>query len=95
MAGTELDARAPTGRLLLTMLAAIAEFERALMLERQREGIAKAKADGKYRGRAPTARRQADMVRGSGREGLKPVDIASRLGISRSSVYAILADAPN
>lgn len=92
MGGTELDTRAPTGRLLLTMLAAIAEFERALMLERQREGIAKAKADGKYRGRAPTARRQAEMVRGLKAEGLRPLDIAARLGISRSSVYAVLAD---
>lgn len=92
MGGTELDTRAPTGRLLLTMLAAIAEFERALMLERQREGIAKAKADGKYRGRAPTARRQADMIRGLKAEGLKPVEIAARLGISRSSVYSMLAE---
>jgi DNA invertase Pin-like site-specific DNA recombinase len=91
MGGTELDTRAPTGRLLLTMLAAIAEFERALMLERQREGIAKAKADGKYRGRAPTARRQAEVVRSLKADGLKPVEIASRLGISRSSVYALLA----
>jgi DNA invertase Pin-like site-specific DNA recombinase len=90
MGGTELDTRAPTGRLLLTMLAAIAEFERALMLERQREGIAKAKADGKYRGRAPTARRQVDVVRDLKAEGLRPVDIAARLKISRSSVYAML-----
>ena len=90
MGGTELDTRAPTGRLLLTMLAAIAEFERALMLERQREGIAKAKMEGKYRGRAPTARRQADTARRLKAEGLKPVEIASRLGISRSSVYAML-----
>jgi DNA invertase Pin-like site-specific DNA recombinase len=75
------------------MLAAIAEFERALMLERQREGIAKAKAEGRYKGRAPTARRQNDAVRGLKADGLKPVEIAARLGISRSSVYAMLADA--
>lgn len=91
MGGTELDTRAPTGRLLLTMLAAIAEFERSLMLERQREGIAKAKAEGRYKGRAPTARRQADMVRGLKADGLKAGEIASRLGISRSSVYSMLA----
>src|SRR6478672_9713248 len=48
-----------TGRLMFNMLGAIAQFERELMLERQREGIAKAKAEGKYRGRAPTARAKA------------------------------------
>lgn len=47
---------------MLTMLGAVAEFERTLMLERQREGIAKAKAKGKYQGRIPTAQRQAAEV---------------------------------
>ena len=50
-----LDTKTPTGKLMLNMLGSIAQFERELMLERQREGIAKAKADGKYKGRAPTA----------------------------------------
>lgn len=59
MGGERLDTTKPTSKLMLTMLAAIAEFERGLMLERQREGIAKAKAEGKYQGRVPTARRQA------------------------------------
>jgi DNA invertase Pin-like site-specific DNA recombinase len=56
--GTEVDTRSPTGRMLLTMFAAVAEFERAIMLERQRAGVARARAEGKYRGRVPTARRQ-------------------------------------
>ncbi len=47
-----------TGKLLLTMIAAVATFERELMLERQREGIARAKSDGKYKGRKPTARHE-------------------------------------
>lgn len=93
MAGTELDTRSPTGRLLLTMLAAIGEFEKNLMLERQKEGVQRARKEGKYLGRAPTARRQAEAVRGLKAEGLKPVEIAARLGISRSSVYAVLAGA--
>jgi DNA invertase Pin-like site-specific DNA recombinase len=50
-----LDTATPTGKLMLNMLGSIAEFERSLMLERQREGIAKAKGEGKYKGRAPTA----------------------------------------
>ncbi|MFP3632530.1 recombinase family protein, partial [Burkholderia sp. SIMBA_045] len=50
-----IDTATPTGKLMLTMLAGVAEFERDIMLERQREGIAKAKAEGKYKGRKPTA----------------------------------------
>ena len=50
-----LDTGTPTGKLMVNLLGSIAEFERELMLERQREGIAKAKAEGKYPGRQPTA----------------------------------------
>jgi DNA invertase Pin-like site-specific DNA recombinase len=62
MGGQQIDTRSPTGKLMVTMLAAIAEFERGLLLERQREGVAKAKADGKYKGRKPTARAKAAEV---------------------------------
>ena len=50
MGGQCLDTRSPTGKLMMTMLAAVAEFERAPMLERQREGIAKARNEGRYKG---------------------------------------------
>jgi len=90
MGGAELDTRTPTGKLMLTMLGAIGEFERGLMLERQREGIAKAKAEGKYQGRAPTAQRQAETVLKMKAEGVRPTDIAKRLKIGRASVYRIL-----
>src|ERR1700676_3211227 len=60
MGGQQIDTRAPTGKLMITMLGAIAEFERGLLLERQREGIAKAKQDRKYRGRNLTARAKSD-----------------------------------
>src|SRR5262245_27495990 len=56
-----IDTSKCTGR-LMNMLGAIARFERELMLERQREGIAKAKAEGKYRGRAPTARAKTPEI---------------------------------
>jgi DNA invertase Pin-like site-specific DNA recombinase len=72
------------------MLGAVAEFERGLMLERQREGIARAKVDGKYLGRVPTAKRQANAVKAMKAEGAKATDIAKRLGIGRASVYRIL-----
>ncbi|KND21042.1 DNA invertase [Pannonibacter phragmitetus] len=87
-----LDTGTPTGKLMLNLLGSIAEFERELMLERQREGIAKAKAEGKYTGRAPTARRKADDVRRLKQEGQTADDIAATLGISRSSVFRILRE---
>ncbi|PSH56319.1 recombinase family protein [Phyllobacterium sophorae] len=89
--GLNLDTTTPTGKLMLHLLGSIAQFERELMLERQREGIAKAKADGKYKGRTPTARAKSDGVLDLHRGGIGPVEIARRLGIGRSSIYRILA----
>ena len=92
--GERLDTRNPTSKLMLTILAGVAEWERAIMLERQREGIAKAKADGKYQGRVPTARRQTDEALRLKAEGMHPLVIADRLGISKASVYRILGGSP-
>src|SRR5215208_4263893 len=61
--GEPVATKSPHGKLVLTMFAAFAEFERRLMLERQRAGIAKAKSEGKYKGRKPTARAKADQVK--------------------------------
>ncbi|MET0240582.1 MAG: recombinase family protein [Sphingobium sp.] len=91
--GSEIDTRSPTGKMLITMFGAVAEFERALMLERQRVGIAKAKAEGKYRGRKPTARAKRSQVVELYGSGLRPAQIAERAGISRASVYRLLAEA--
>nr|WP_155249146.1 recombinase family protein [Mesorhizobium loti] len=88
-----LDTTTPTGKLMLNLLGSIAEFERELMLERQREGIAKAKAEGKYAGRQPTARRQSGEVLRLKAEGKSAGDIVAALGISRASVFRILAEA--
>jgi DNA invertase Pin-like site-specific DNA recombinase len=65
----------------------------AIMLERQREGIAKAQREGKFRGRQPTARRRAAEVRGLVAAGIGKAETARRLGISEASVYRILAAA--
>ena len=85
-----IDTSTPTGRLMFNMLGAIAQFERELMLERQWEGVAKAKAEGKYKGRAPTARAKAGEVRRLHNEHIGPTEIAKRLQISRASVYRVL-----
>lgn len=89
----DLDTSSSTGTFLLTTLGAVAAFEREIMLERQREGIAKAKADGLYKGRKPTARAKSDEVHALHLEGVGPTVIAQRLEISRASVYRILKEA--
>ena len=90
--GQSVDTKSPSGRLIVTMFGAFAQFERELLLQRQREGISKAKADGKYRGRVPTARRQAPQVHELRSSGLGARLIADRLNMSRSSVYRILSE---
>ena len=59
-----LDTGSATGKLMLNVLGSVAAFERDVMLERQREGIAKARADGRYKGRIPTAMRRPMRSRG-------------------------------
>ncbi|MNS28576.1 DNA-invertase hin [compost metagenome] len=86
----DLDTGTATGRLVLTVLAGIATFERSLMLERQRAGIAKAKAEGKYKGRAPTARAKADIILALKNQGQGIAEIVRQTGVSRASVYRIL-----
>ena len=74
--------------LLLSMLGAVAEFERSMILERQREGIALAKAAGKYKGRkAALTPAQADELRARLASGEAVTSLAKGYGISRQSVY--------
>ena len=88
-----MDTSTPTGKLMLTVLGGIAQFEREMMLERQREGVAKAKAAGKYKGRKPIpeAIRQ-EVIRLSG-ERMTKTAIAGQLNIGEATVYRILAAA--
>ena len=86
-----IDTGSATGELIMTVFGGIAQFERAIMLERQREGIAKAKAEGKYKGRKPTVQNQADVIKAMVAEGVGPTEIAKRLRVGRASVYRALA----
>ena len=88
--GDKVDTHSPQGKLILTMFAAFAQFERELMLERQRDGIARAKPEGRYRGRKPTAMAKADEVKALAADGVGPSEIARRLGIGRTSVHRVL-----
>ncbi|MFM5292088.1 recombinase family protein [Aeromonas caviae] len=90
LAGMAVQLRRNTqGKLMLTMIGAIATFEREIMLERQAEGIALAKAKGVYKGRKPTAMEKRDEVLHLLSQGIAKASVAKRLGISVSSVHRI------
>ncbi len=89
-----VDTSTPTGRLMVNLLGSISAFERELMLERQLAGIAKAKADGKYKGRKPTAMVKRDEVIALVRSGLTRDAVAKQLGIGVASVYRALKAGP-
>ncbi|MDD2500460.1 MAG: recombinase family protein [Geobacter sp.] len=85
----QLDTATPTGKLMLTMLGAIATFEREMMLERQRDGIEQAKQAGKYKGRKATAQAKSAEALDLLKQGLTKQAVAERLNIGVASVYRI------
>ena len=88
-----MDTQTPTGKLMLTVLGGVAQFEREMMLERQREGVAKAKVAGKYKGRTPLAIELRQEVVSLAESGLAKTKIARQLKIGEATVYRILAAA--
>ena len=86
----QLDTSTPTGKLMLTMLGAVAQFEREIMLERQREGFEIAKAKGRIKGRPSTAQDKAEDVVRLTSTGMTKQAVADDLGIGVASVYRIL-----
>lgn len=90
-----INTATPTGKLMLTMIGAIATFEREMMLERQAEGIALAKLKGKYKGRKPTARNKSQDVIDMLARGLSKPEISRQLGIGITSIYRIVKNNPN
>jgi DNA invertase Pin-like site-specific DNA recombinase len=85
--GMGIDSTTAAGRLMLNVLGSVAQFEREMMLERQREGIDKAKKEGKYKGRKPKGAPLADQILLLKAEGLGDTEIGRRLGIDRVTVY--------
>jgi len=85
-----LDTTTSTGKLLLGVLASIAEFETDIRRERQREGIEAAKLKGVYKGRKPSV--DVGDVRHLREQGLGASEIARKLGIGRASVYRVLSE---
>jgi DNA invertase Pin-like site-specific DNA recombinase len=85
-----IDTGTPTGKLMLTVLGGVAQFEREIMLERQREGVAKAKAAGKYKGRKPIAPERRQDVKQLVASGVTKAQIAKQLDIGEATVYRII-----
>jgi DNA invertase Pin-like site-specific DNA recombinase len=90
--GKPIDTSNPQDKLLLSMMGAIAEFERSLMLERQRDGIRKAMQDGKYLGRKATARAKSNLIAELWQQGKTAETTADILDVSRASVFRVLKD---
>jgi len=86
-----MDTQTPTGKLMLTVLGGVAQFEREIMLERQREGVAKAKVAGKYKGRKPLADELRREVVSLAAGGMAKTHIARQLKIGEASVYRIIS----
>lgn len=84
-----VDTDTSTGKLMLSILGAVSEFENDIRRERQMEGIQKAKAEGRYKGRPQTI--DPDEVKALHQRGLGASAIARRMNIGRASVYRALA----
>lgn len=87
-----LDLTTPSGRALAGMLAVFAEFERDILRDRVKAGIAQARKEGRPHGRPPTVAKHAPEVRKLSQEGISKREIARRIGISRASVRHLLED---
>ena len=81
----------PLGRHAAGGIGAVAQFEREIVFERQREGIAKARAGGKYKGWAPTAHVKTIEIKTLRGQGISAAEIAKRLKVGHASVYRIFA----
>ena len=86
-----LDLTTPTGRAMAGMLAVFAEFEREIIRERVKAGIAQARADGKPHGRPQTAALKTEEVKRLFKTGVSKAEIARKFGIGRTSVRRFLA----
>ncbi len=81
-----LEANTPSDRLMINLVGSIGQFEREIMLERRREGISKASSEGRYKGRAATARARAEEVLTLRNACKGASEIAQALGIGPASV---------
>tara|TARA_R110002124_G_scaffold229799_2_gene394958 strand:- start:8261 stop:8815 length:555 start_codon:yes stop_codon:yes gene_type:complete len=86
----QLDLASQTGKLLFLMLSGLAEMERETMLERQRVGIERAKAEGRYKGKKPLDKAVINTATALIAQGMKKKDVAKQLKIGESTLYKYL-----
>jgi DNA invertase Pin-like site-specific DNA recombinase len=86
-----IDTQTLTDKLMLTILGCIAQFEREIMLERQREGGNKAKSEGNYTGRKPLDAKRQALILELDRQGLTRSKIAISVDVGQATVYRVLA----
>lgn len=88
-----IDTSTPTGKLMITMIGAINEFERAIILERQQEGIAIAKQNGKYKGRKRFQSPEFfSLYKDYQSRKISLIEMAQKLGVSRPTVYRMIRE---
>ena len=89
----DIDTTTPGGRLQFNLFASIAQFEREVMLERQKVGIAKAKADGKYKGRKPTSDdKKAEILKLAAQGNMTKEEIRKAVNVGIATVYRVLKE---
>ena len=89
----KIDTTTPEGRLSFNLFASIAQFEREVMLERQKVGIAKAKADGKYKGRKPTSDdKKAEILKLAAQGNMTKEEIRKAVNVGIATVYRVLKE---
>ena len=89
----KIDTTTPEGRLQFNLFAAIAQFEREVMLERQKVGLAKAKADGKYKGRKPTSDdKKAEILKLAAQGNMTKEEIRKAVNVGIATVYRVLRE---
>lgn len=87
-----IDTTTPQGKLMMTIFAGISQFERECILQRQKEGIAIAKAEGKYKGRKPIDKPEnwEEVYSSWKRKEITAVEAQNRLGITHATFYRLV-----
>lgn len=85
-----IDTGTPNGKLMMNMMGAFAEFEREIMLERQKEGIAKAKEEGKFKGRKPLPTEIKNQVLALLESGVSKAWVAKKMNLGEATIYRII-----
>lgn len=89
----DLDTKTPAGRLVISVIASLAQWERDLLVERTKEGLAHARSQGRYGGRpAALTSEQKKAIRSALKDGMSAISVAKSFGVSRSTIERVKRD---